>query len=127
MSQLKSIVLALLLLASTVGITVDNHYCHGSYIGTWFYVPDDACGMNIPKDGCGGCHDDVTYYSVHSEFQFVPSNLSVAPKLTAYTPAYVTEVSEVIENNHIPSQIWQADKSPPATPKVFLKVQSLLL
>lgn len=112
---------------ATVGVTVDNHYCHGSYIGTWFYVPDDACGMDMPKDDCEGCHDDVTYYSVQSDFQFVSSGITIAPKFTDHTPAYSTEVSDVLINNFSPSLNWQADISPPTTSNIFLRVQSLLL
>jgi len=116
----------MLLLLSTVGITVDKHYCGGHYVGTWFYALDDACGMDMPEDDdC--CHDDITVYSVQSEFQLIPATLSPALQLIAYVSFPLEEQYKIIEELFANSFLWQLNLPPPATPKVYIKVQSFLI
>ncbi len=118
--------MAILLLISTVGITVDKHYCGGHYVGTWFYAVDDACGMNMPaNDDC--CHDDITVYSVENEFQFVSNTIPPTLQLLAYVYFPIKKQQKVIEDLFISSSDWQPVLSPLISPKIYIKVQSFLI
>jgi len=118
--------MAILLLISTVGITVDKHYCGGYYIGTWFYALEDACGMDMPdNDDC--CHDDITIYSVQSEFQYTPITQSPVLQLVAYVSFPLEKQYKIQEEQFINSFLWQLNLPPPTTPKVYIKVQSFLI
>lgn len=113
-------------MVSTIGVTVDKHYCGGHYIGTWFYAADDACGMGMPTDNdC--CHDDITIYSVENEFQFISTTTSPELQLLAYVTFPIELRQKVIEEQFTSSFYWQSDLSPPATPKIYIKVQSFLI
>ncbi len=126
MSKLVHISLALLLLISTVGITVDKHYCGGHFVGTWFYAADDACGMDMPADSdC--CHDDITIYNIENEFHVVSNTISPKLQLIDCISFPTKEQQKTIEDLLITSFAWQADTSPPTTPKIYIKVQSFLI
>ena len=115
-----------MLLISTVGITVDKHYCDGHYVGTWFYAADDACGMDMPAENeC--CDDDITIYSVENEFQFVSSTASPSIQLIAFVTFPIEEQQKLIKDQLTYTFDWQSGLPPPASPKIFIKVQSFLI
>lgn len=126
LGKLINISFSILLLLSTVGVTVDNHYCAGSYVGTWLYAKDNACGMDMPdNDNC--CHDDITVYSVQNEFQFISSKVSPELQLIAYVTLTTNEEHKALEDQYSNSFYWYSYLSPPTAPKIYIKVQSFLI
>lgn len=68
------IILSLMLLVSTTGITFSMHYCGGQYVSTSLFVePDSCCG-----DGCGCCENKSVHYEVEEDFTS-PLTIAVAP------------------------------------------------
>lgn len=126
MSKLINISLAILLLISTIGVTVDKHYCEGHYVGTWFYAADDACGMGMPAENdC--CNDDINIYSVENEFQFVSSIASPSLQFVAYVTLPNEADQRIIEDQFRNPHDWQSGLPPPISPKIYIKVQSFLI
>lgn len=126
MKQILNISFVLVLLLSTIGVTVDKHYCHGHYIGTWFYVQEDACDMDMPMES-DWCHDDITVYSVENEFQSTPTISSPAISLIDVIPWVNTQVINLAENNSNQKISWVTISPPPPEPNIYTKVQSFLL
>lgn len=68
MKTLIHTVLAALLLISTMGVSVNKHYCHGHLIGvTVLGTPSGCCDgkVKMPK-GC--CEDEVDFHQVEDDF-----------------------------------------------------------
>lgn len=124
MSKLINIALALLLLISTVGITVDKHYCEGHYIGTWFYVQEDACDMDMPM-AADSCQDDVTLYSVQSEFQLILSTST--PSLELIDIVSFDYLLTIFSDRIFTPKLFVEINPPPSEPNIYTKVQSFLL
>ena len=126
MNKLVNISLAFLLLISTVGITVDKHYCHGHYIGTWFYVQEDACDMDMPMES-DWCHDDITVYSVENEFQSAPSTISPTISLIDVLVLVNKPIIDRVDFKSNQKIAWVDIFPPPPEPNIYTKVQSFLL
>ena len=126
MKKLLSISFAVLLGLSTIGITVDKHYCHGHYIGTWFYVQEDACDMDMPMES-DWCHDDITIYSVENEFQSAPDTSSPKISLIDIITFVNKPIINIIDDNSTKKIAWVKVNPPPSEPNIYTKVQSFLL
>ncbi|WP_439184176.1 HYC_CC_PP family protein [Carboxylicivirga taeanensis] len=70
------IILSLILLVSTTGITFSMHYCGGKYVSTSLYVEMDTCC----DDGCGCCENKNIHYEVEEDFTS-PAITDVAPAI----------------------------------------------
>ena len=80
MKKVFSIGLVLMVLFSTIGISVNKHYCHGTLMATSVYHHDDSCGdMPMPED-C--CKDETVVFEVEDEYSFAFNSINVSPDLT---------------------------------------------
>ena len=58
------IVIAVFILISSTGFTINMHYCHDQLIDMAFLAPADICcdteedGLNQTQDSCPGCQDE---------------------------------------------------------------------
>ena len=85
-----------------------------------------ACGMGMPTDNdC--CNDDINIYSIENEFQFVSSTASPSLQIIAYATLPMEENQKIIEAQFINSYDWQSGFPPPASPKIYIKVESFLI
>ncbi|MBS2212916.1 hypothetical protein KEM09_15970 [Carboxylicivirga mesophila] len=80
------IVLSLMLLVSTTGVTFSMHYCGGKYVSTSLFVEADSCC----GDGCGCCENKSVHYEVEEDY--------TGPVISALEPAI--ELDLLIELFH---------------------------
>ena len=126
MRKLLSISLAALLLVSTIGITVQRHYCHSVLVATSF-IPsiEDACDSDMPMDD-NSCSDDHEHFSVDSPLVFSTVAFNMAPSVE-WVIAQDTPI-ELLALIEFPASEFYADFSPPPSePNIYTKVQSFLL
>ncbi len=93
---MKKVVLgffAVLYLTASIGVTVDLHFCMGTYAGHEFFSqPLEKCGKcgmkEVGKNGC--CHDEFKVIKVDDDqngpnsITKIVSNWVIVPSLTAY-------------------------------------------
>jgi lipocalin len=125
--KLSYIILALFLIISTVGVTVEKHYCGENYMGAWLYASTNACGMDMAAEkNC--CHDNITTYSIESEFQFVSNTAPPTINLIGFITISNKEKQKKIESQFLNSFNCYANLPPPSSePNIYTKVQSFLL
>lgn len=124
-NQIVSIILVGILLGSTIGLSVNEHYCQEDHVFTSIGIdlnPQCSCDIPMPDD-C--CQNISTYYALVSNYNIVQTAISSQP-------AY--EVVEPIEYNLIATDIQPLTfnvirdfHGPFAESKVYLMVQSFLL
>jgi hypothetical protein len=60
-----NIIMAILLLFATSGVTIYRHYCCGSFVGTSLYsVPGHCC-----KTDCPGCRNEIINLRIADQFE----------------------------------------------------------
>ncbi len=68
-----NILMVILLLFGTTGLSITRHYCGNNLVGTaLFSSPENCCG-----DACTGCHDDLISFRISDQFE----SLNAAPDL----------------------------------------------
>ena len=78
MRKVLTILIATILLASGMQVTLDRHYCGGSLAGTRISITGKlaSCGMEESESSCSGhpvidkkcCEDRVSYFSISSNY-----------------------------------------------------------
>jgi hypothetical protein len=69
------IVIILLLLFGTTGMTINRHFCGRSLIGTSLYsTPDNCC-----NDSCPGCHNEKISFRISDQFEPGQDQVSFNP------------------------------------------------
>ena len=119
--KISHIILALLVLATTAGMTISEHYCGDTLREVSFMVEADPC-CDIP-DGC--CHNESNTYVIDDSFSV--SNFNIE-----FTSLVVTvPVSFELFNLSIPEQYtslaWIDTPPPPDISTFLARVQSFLL
>jgi hypothetical protein len=115
------IVVSILLLTSTMGLTLSAHYC-GENLKSISVLADPASCCDIP-DGC--CHDEAETYRVEddyaaSSFQF--DSKQIINLIQEYSIALVIDLSD--KNYSVPSYI---EPPPPTIKQVLSSLQVYIL
>ncbi len=89
-----SISMIAVLLFSSMGFTVNRHYCMGMLMDESFYAWSDACGMDA-EDSCekpgesidmGCCDDESLVFNGVEVISFIKKQLELAPSFLAFLP-----------------------------------------
>lgn len=78
MKKVLTIIIAVILLASGMKVTLDHHYCCGNLVDVKISVTGKlaSCGMEQTESGCPGhpainkkcCDDQISFYSLNSNY-----------------------------------------------------------
>ncbi|MDH3711639.1 MAG: hypothetical protein OER04_17235 [Cyclobacteriaceae bacterium] len=124
MRRFSHILLSLMLLVSTVGVTISKHYCGDILLKTAVNKQVETCGdqMDMPE-GC--CHEETQKLVVDDEYQPVDFQL----KSVELPLLYMVTFYELALNSSDEDAIGYTPYYATARtgPKIYLKVQSLLL
>ena len=113
LKKVSHIVISLLLLTSTMGITLSAHYC-GENLKSISVLADPVSCCDIP-DGC--CHDEADTFRLEDNFSFSTfqfDSKQIVTLIQDYSIALVVDLSD--QNYSIPSYI----EPPPPTIKQLL-------
>jgi hypothetical protein len=128
------IVIASFLLISTMGITINMHYCHDQLIDLAFNAPAQSCceindeGASQSLDTCPGCQDESIVVEPGDDYE-VPAialNFENSHNTTLFLTSVVLNYYQGIEkptNNEVP---WYK-KPPPYQEVVLSQIQSYLI
>ena len=114
------IILVVMLLVSTAGITVSRHYCGGNLSSVSIMTePVSCCDM----EGC--CHNETQTYQIDDDFtatllQFAFEQISI-PVLKEYSLAYFELPS------YFTCQIFYDGPSPPDSGRYLATIQTFIL
>jgi hypothetical protein len=126
MKKLLSISFAALLLVSTIGITVQKHYCHSVLVATSLLPSvEDACDANMPMEE-GSCSDEHQHFGVDSPLVLSAIAFDLTPSVEWMTANSL--LLDLVTLTELPTSEFYADYSPPLSePNIYTKVQSFLL
>ena len=114
--KMFSVVLALLVLLSTISFTIDKHFCGDTLIDTAFFVKAKTCGMNMEnsqksslKKSC--CKDVVEIVKGQNELKLTSiDHIKFDQQLFIYS--FIYSLSNLFES--LPKQVIpHKDYSPP--------------
>ena len=115
------IVVTLLLLISTMGITLSAHYCGDNLKSVSVLADPDSC-CNIP-DGC--CHDESETFKIEDEF--ASSSIHFEPKLVlTQVLEYFIPSIEDLSATHFRVRVID-EPPPPTTQQVLSNLQVYIL
>lgn len=113
MKKLFTIIIAVLILASGLRVSIDHHYCGGKLAGTKLSFSGRlaSCGMETVQDNCSRqisvdkkcCEDQLTYYSLASQYlpeYFKISNPSPEENLQSFPVSELLFSSYDFSNNN---------------------------
>tara|TARA_R110000868_G_scaffold207257_7_gene456223 strand:+ start:106 stop:489 length:384 start_codon:yes stop_codon:yes gene_type:complete len=127
MKRFSHIFVSALLLFSTVGISVNKHYCDEVLKNIAINItPEHCCGDEEMPSGC--CHNESEQYSIDDELQLQRYNLNfeavAVAKVIDYHQLLMGTYSDEFDNQNFSF----AFKSPPSLePDIYVKVQSFLI
>lgn len=119
--KISHIVISLLLLTSTVGITLSAHYCGENLKSISISADPESC-CDIP-DGC--CHDEADTFRLEDDFassSFQYESQQVVSLLLDYSIALVIDLSD--KNHSVPSYV---EPPPPTIQQVLSYLQVYIL
>ena len=93
------ILMSLVLLISTTGLTVDKHYCGNNLVSVSFFGHARSCG---DMDG-SCCHQDTKTFKLTSDYTYPVINLSFdqdTDEIPVQVPAYVSIPRSSVLNIH---------------------------
>ncbi len=103
------IILSLVLLVSTTGVTFSMHYCGGQYVSTSLFVEADSCC----GDACGCCENKNVHYEVDDDYTSpVVSVIDPSIELDLLIELFYFEI-DAIELSTQPVKKTFEDTSPP--------------
>ena len=123
--QIVSFLLIAILLSSTVGLSINEHYCQESLVVTSIGMDTTTpctCEIPMPED-C--CQDVSTFYALISNFSITQPTISSQPTFVVLNPIKFKAVA--IAYQPLNFNVFKDTIYPLAEPKVYLKVQSFLL
>jgi len=123
---MSSILLAILLLLSTSGLTIHKHYCESALVAVSL-IPsiEDACDSDMPMDK-DTCRDDHQEFSIESPIVLLSINFDMTPSFEWLSIVQIILNQDFTHLNQ--STNFLADISPPPSePDIYLRVQSFLL
>ncbi|MDP4184584.1 MAG: hypothetical protein Q8862_05410 [Bacteroidota bacterium] len=117
--KVSHIILALLLILATAGLTISKHYCGNNLVSVSLSGQDKSCC----GDNCGCCHTKTTHVQVSETFVFSASDIQLD------TPVFCVPVQTEILLSHPKYTLKQAplhlsDPAPPSYDSIssFLQV-----
>ncbi len=122
--KLINILLTLLILIATIGVSVSKHYCAGDLVEVAINSHTNGCSdSGMPMD-C--CTDDTQLYAIDDDYQL---NLQTfhfqAPTVVLH------RISEVINTDLIAFELQNEDNTAPPPLEqdqdIFIRIQSFLL
>ena len=128
------IVVAVFILISSTGFTINMHYCHDQLIDMALLAPADSCcdtkedGPNQTQDSCPGCQNEsiVVEHSDDYEVPVLAFNFENSHNTTLFlTSALLNSFHGINESakNEMP---WY-NKPPPNQEVVLSQIQSFLI
>jgi len=119
--KLSHIVLASLLLISTIGMAVSKHYCHNSLVDVSIFKKADSC-----CDDGGCCTNENHFYQVKEDFS--APVISTIPLLAEIDVLHQTILdSDVLIPNELTEEFELTNDPPPPTVMEFLAEEQLYL
>ncbi|WP_303918514.1 hypothetical protein [Draconibacterium sediminis] len=119
--KLSHIILATLLLATTMGMAVSKHYCHSSLVDVSVFAQADSCC----EDG-GCCTNDNHFYQVKEDFS--APVISTIPVLTEIDVLHQTLLDpDILIPNELTEEFELTNAPPPPTVMEFLAEEQLYL
>jgi hypothetical protein len=89
MKRLEIIILSILFLLSTSGVSVNQHYCGGELISVSIndFTIHQPSGMDMPEcetpEGCGHCHNKHFHKQIHDSYSSVQSQQLLVKSFSA--------------------------------------------
>jgi len=124
--KLSAILLILMVLVSSIGITVHKHYCASFLVDTSF-IPhiEDACDDDMPMEE-DSCQDRHEIYNVDSPIQLLSINFELSPSIEWILISFFE--LRINEGDQFSKPILIAELyPPPSEPNIYTRVQSFLL
>ncbi len=119
--KLSHIILASLLLISTMGLAVSKHYCHSSLVDVSFFAEADSC-----CDDGGCCNNENHFYQVKEDFS--APVISEIPVLAEIDVLHQTLLdTDVLFPNELTEEFELTNDPPPPTVMEFLAEEQLYL
>ena len=123
------IILSVLLLIASIGLTISKHYCAGDLISTSLFVEaNDCCG---DVDSCtneDSCENESTFFHLDDDFSLTTTNeIPVSKEIEVFQPASITLAEDVVSNNESLDFIISNSPPPQKTRTALSKRQSYLL
>ena len=119
--KIGHIILALLILATTAGMTISEHYCGDTLREVSFMVEADPC-CDIPDD-C--CHNESNTYVIDDSFSISNFNFEFASQIISIPESIELFKESVQEQSY--TLAWIDTPPPPKISTLLAKVQSFLL
>lgn len=99
MKQARNILVVILLVITTGGLSVSRHYCGQSYISFSLFSNPKAC---CPGD-CDKCHNDISFKKVSDNFNTSVTESSKPVITTNLVQSdFLSEISALLLSNHLP-------------------------
>ncbi len=120
------ILLAILLLASTAGISVSKHYCEEILQGISFFSDSGSCSQesSVPMDGCD---DKTDHFVLDNDFQAEYSNIKVSTPFHFIQYADINIANELVFVDIQTTSHTLTDPPPDSGTHIYVEVQSFLL
>lgn len=128
------IAVAVLILISSSGFTINMHYCHDQLIDMAFLTPANSCcdteedSANQVQDSCPGCQDESIV--VEQGDEYVVSVLTFNFENSHNTTLFLTSVllnSFHGTNESLKNEVPRYKKPPPNQEVVLSQIQSYLI
>lgn len=121
LKKVSHIVISILLLTSTMGITLSAHYC-GESLKSISVLADPVTCCDIP-DGC--CHDEADTFRVEDDFACSSFQFESEQILTLIQDYSIASVEDLSNNNY--SIPFFTEPPPPTTKQVLSSLQVYIL
>ena len=119
--KLSHIILATLLLATTMGMAVSKHYCHSSLVDVSVFAQADSC-----CDDGGCCTNDNHFYQVKEDFS--APVISTIPVLAEIDVLHQTLLDpDILIPDELTEEFELTNAPPPPTVMEFLAEEQLYL
>ncbi|AHW61149.1 hypothetical protein SAMN05444285_11126 [Draconibacterium orientale] len=119
--KLNHIILASLLLISTMGLAVSKHYCHSSLVDVSIFAEADSC---CGDGGC--CTNENHFYQVKEDFS--APVISTIPLLAEIDVLHQTLLDPfILFPNELTEEFELTNDPPPPTVMEFLAEEQLYL
>jgi len=84
LKKISHIILAFIVLITTMGMTVSAHYCGGELKSIQVINESDSCC----GDACGSCHDEIIKVDIEDDFTIQTLNIDFT-QVFSFLPAFI--------------------------------------
>ncbi|MFO8235503.1 MAG: hypothetical protein R6U04_08890 [Bacteroidales bacterium] len=124
LNKVGNIILAVLVLCTTAGMIVNQHYTDGKLYSASFYSNPESCCNNDDGEHKATCNDVFKFYKVEDEFR-VSNQILISVPFTFIVQTYVSnckfETGFAEHNTYLDSEIF----TPVFITSAFLQVYIL--